>query len=205
MKNLLFLQENEFSGTTSMFPSTMQSLCTHVNKLVTSDFQICFPAPYLIARQLRCLFTFDIVVTVLGKFEVDLPRQSWLWRKLPLFNQLVVATVWGSRGGKGWGHSSELQTKSQVSAVPGWGVGGGVGVGGGWGWGGGGGGCGYVVVVIGPLAKVSLMYVVSSVIQLQVKSLWHRIKVAMRLKKCCRVVPSFAAEFADCVAELSFC
>ena len=40
---------------------------------------------------------FDIVATVLGKFEVDLPRQSWLRGKLPLFNQLVVATVWGSR------------------------------------------------------------------------------------------------------------
>ena len=40
---------------------------------------------------------FDIVDTVLGKFEVDLPRQSWLRGKLPLFNQLVVATVWGSR------------------------------------------------------------------------------------------------------------
>ena len=81
---------------------------------------------------------FDIVATVL--------RQSWLRGKLPLFNQLVVATVWGSRG---WGHSSELQTKSQVSAVLG-----------------GGGGCGYVVVVIGPLAKVSFKYVVFSVIQL---------------------------------------
>ena len=33
---------------------------------------------------------FDIVATVLGKFEVDLPRQSWLQGKLPLFNQLVV-------------------------------------------------------------------------------------------------------------------
>ena len=33
-----------------------------------------------------------------------------------------------------------------------------------------------------------------SVIQLLVKSLWHRIKVAMGLKKCCRVVSSFAAE-----------
>ena len=40
--------------------------------------------------------------------------------------------------------------------------------------------------------------------ELQVKSLWHRIKVAMGLKKCCRVVSSFPAEFADCVAELSF-
>ena len=25
----------------------MQPLCTHVDKLVTSNFQICFPAPYL--------------------------------------------------------------------------------------------------------------------------------------------------------------
>ena len=47
MKNLLFMQENEFAGATSMFPSTMQPLYTHVNKLVTSNFQICFPAPYL--------------------------------------------------------------------------------------------------------------------------------------------------------------
>ena len=47
MKRLLFMQENEFSSATSMYPSTMQPLCTHVNKLVTSKFQICFPAPYL--------------------------------------------------------------------------------------------------------------------------------------------------------------
>ena len=47
MKKLLFMQENEFSGTTSMYPSTMQPLCTQVNKLATSNFQICFPAPYL--------------------------------------------------------------------------------------------------------------------------------------------------------------
>ena len=59
-----------------------------------------------------------------------------------------------------------------------------------------GGGCGYVVVVIGLLAKVSLRYVVFFVIQLLVKSLWHRTKVArpIGLKKCCRVVSSFAAE-----------
>ena len=31
--------------------------------------------------------------------------------KLPLFNQLVVATVWDHGGG---GQSSELQTKSQI-------------------------------------------------------------------------------------------
>ena len=47
MKNLLIMQENEFSGTISMYPSTNQPLCTHVDKLVTSNFQICFPAPYL--------------------------------------------------------------------------------------------------------------------------------------------------------------
>ena len=47
MKNLLFMQENEFSGATSLYPSAMQPLYTHVNKLVTSNFQICFPAPYL--------------------------------------------------------------------------------------------------------------------------------------------------------------
>ena len=49
MKNLLIMQENESSGTISIYPSTMQPLCrlTHVDKLVTSNFQICFPAPYL--------------------------------------------------------------------------------------------------------------------------------------------------------------
>ena len=47
MKNLLIMQENEFSGTIYMYPSTVQPLCTHVNKLVTSNLQICFPAPYL--------------------------------------------------------------------------------------------------------------------------------------------------------------
>ena len=69
-------------------------------------------------------------------------------------------------------------------------------------WGGGSGGCGYVVVVIGLLAKVSLRYVVFSVIQLLVKSLWHRTKVAMGLKKCCRVVSSFAAEGCRVVISL---
>ena len=47
MKNLLIMQENEFSGTISMYPSTVQPLCTHVDKLVTSNLQICFPAQYL--------------------------------------------------------------------------------------------------------------------------------------------------------------
>ena len=47
MKNLLIMQENEFSGTIPIYVSTMQPLCTHVDKLVTSNFQICFPAPYL--------------------------------------------------------------------------------------------------------------------------------------------------------------
>ena len=47
MKNLLIMQESEFSGTISMYPSTMQPLCTHVDRLVTSNFQICFPATYL--------------------------------------------------------------------------------------------------------------------------------------------------------------
>ena len=41
------MQENEFSGTLSMYHSTVQPLCTHVDKLVTSNLQICFPAPYL--------------------------------------------------------------------------------------------------------------------------------------------------------------
>ena len=49
----------------------------------------------------------DIVATVLGIIEVDQPRQSWLRRKLPLFNQPGEATVWGSRG---WGHRSELKS-----------------------------------------------------------------------------------------------
>ena len=30
-----------------MYPSAMRPLCTHVDKLVTSNFQICFPSPYL--------------------------------------------------------------------------------------------------------------------------------------------------------------
>ena len=41
---------------------------------------------------------FAIVATVLGKFEVDVPRQSRLRGKLPLFNQLVVVTMWVSWG-----------------------------------------------------------------------------------------------------------
>ena len=36
MKNLLIMQENEFSGTISMYLSTMQPLCTRADKLVTS-------------------------------------------------------------------------------------------------------------------------------------------------------------------------
>ena len=36
MKNLLIMQEIEFSGTISMYPSTMQPLCTRADKLVTS-------------------------------------------------------------------------------------------------------------------------------------------------------------------------
>ena len=47
MKTLLIMQENEFSGTISIYPSTMQPLCTHADKLVKSNFQTCFPAPYL--------------------------------------------------------------------------------------------------------------------------------------------------------------
>ena len=42
--------------------------------------------------------------------------------KLPLFNQLVVATVWDHGGG---GQSSELQTKSQIRCSGGGGGGGG--------------------------------------------------------------------------------
>ena len=47
MKKLLIMQENEFFGTLPIYPSTMQPFCTHVDKHVTSNFQICFPAPYL--------------------------------------------------------------------------------------------------------------------------------------------------------------
>ena len=47
MKNLLMMQENEFSDTISMYPSKVQPLCTHVDKLVTSNLQICSPVPYL--------------------------------------------------------------------------------------------------------------------------------------------------------------
>ena len=47
MKNLLIMQENEFFGTISMYPSTVQLLCTHVDKLITSNLKICFSAPYL--------------------------------------------------------------------------------------------------------------------------------------------------------------
>ena len=35
------------SGTISMSPSSMQPLVTHVDKLVTSNFQVCFPSLYL--------------------------------------------------------------------------------------------------------------------------------------------------------------
>ena len=42
MRNLLIMQEDKFSGTNATI------VCTHVDKLVTSNFQICFPAPYLI-------------------------------------------------------------------------------------------------------------------------------------------------------------
>ena len=48
MKNILIMQETEFSGTISMYPSTMQPLCTHVDKVVTSNFQICFQLHILV-------------------------------------------------------------------------------------------------------------------------------------------------------------
>ena len=47
MENLLLIQENEFSPTKLMHPLKVQLLYTHASKLVTSDVQICFPAPYL--------------------------------------------------------------------------------------------------------------------------------------------------------------
>ena len=81
------------------------------------------------------------------------------------------------------------------SAVPGGGGGGG---------GGGDGGCGYVVVVIGLLAKVSLRYVVFSVIQLLVKSLLHRIKSPWVSKSFAELSHRSPLRFADCVSELSF-
>ena len=37
-----------------MYPSTMQPLCTHVDKLVSSNFQICFAAPYLSLHAKYC-------------------------------------------------------------------------------------------------------------------------------------------------------
>ena len=54
MKKILIMQVNEFSGTISMHPSTMQPVCTHVDKLVTSDFKLCFPAPYLSLHAKYC-------------------------------------------------------------------------------------------------------------------------------------------------------
>ena len=47
MENLLVIQENKFSVTKSMHPLKMQLMYTHANKLVTSDVQVCFPAPHL--------------------------------------------------------------------------------------------------------------------------------------------------------------
>ena len=47
IENLLVIQENEFPVTKSIHPLKMQLLCTHANKLVTRDVQICFQAPYL--------------------------------------------------------------------------------------------------------------------------------------------------------------
>ena len=47
MENLFVIQENEFSVAESMHHSQMQPLYTNVNKLVTIDVQISFPAPYL--------------------------------------------------------------------------------------------------------------------------------------------------------------
>ena len=47
MDHLLVIQEIEFSVTKSMHPSKLQPFYTHVNTLVTSDVEICFPAPYL--------------------------------------------------------------------------------------------------------------------------------------------------------------
>ena len=76
--------------------------------------------------------------------------------------------MWGSRGWGGGGVIA-LNCRRKVKSPLFRGGGGGAG---------GDGGGGYVVV-IGPLAKVSLRHAVFSVIQLLVKSLWHRIKVAM--------------------------
>ena len=65
--------------------------------------------------------------------------------------------------------------------------------------GGRGGGCGYVVFVIGLLSKVSLRYVVFSVIQLLVES-----KSPWVSKSVPELSPRSPLRFADCVAELSF-
>ena len=77
MKNLLIIQQNDFPGIISMLPSKMQPLCTHVDKLVTSNSQICFPAPYLSSH---------------AKYS-DMPNMPW--------SPLLDDTQCQTRGGEG--------------------------------------------------------------------------------------------------------
>ena len=86
MKNLLIMQENEFSGTISIYPSTMQPLCrpTHVDKLVTSNFQICFPAPYL---SLHAKYS---LCRTCPKAELDIPKYTGMSPKSTRFLRQLV-------------------------------------------------------------------------------------------------------------------
>ena len=87
MKNLLIMQETEFSGAISMYPSTKQLLCTHVDKLVTSNFQICFPAPYLI---LHAKYS-HMLNMPLGRTSPGLPYLFYLSVLLTLIVPLEVS------------------------------------------------------------------------------------------------------------------
>ena len=96
MKNLLIMQENEFSGTISMNPSTVQPLCTHAGKLVTRNFQICFPAPYL---SLHSKYS-HMPNMPRGRTSPSLPYWSWcnLATALTLKAPITTAaddTLWG--------------------------------------------------------------------------------------------------------------
>ena len=49
MKNLPIMQVKEFFGTISMYTSTMQPLCTHVDKLSTAQVIFkCVSQPYIL-------------------------------------------------------------------------------------------------------------------------------------------------------------
>ena len=90
MKNLLIIQQNDFSGIISMHPSTMQPLCTHVDKLVTSNSQICFPAPYLSSH---------------AKYS-NMPNMP----RSPLLDDTQCRTRGGGGGGGGYVSSEEAVT-----------------------------------------------------------------------------------------------